>query len=349
MAAEKPIVICVDNRQDVENSTDLAMAAKMSGERLSIPLGAGALAGWRFLPMDRAPGDLNLRFIFIHATGFCASTYRQMLSKITVPCEIIALDMRGHGRTNLPTDYRALKDWSIYRDDVLQALAHLSREDERGGRSPRKLHLAGHSMGACTAAMCAAQIGQNQGDLGDIVGLTMIEPVALPSFVSFLAGTPAWPIFRERFFMVLNARKRRRSWPDLESVQDSYKRKAIFASWAEGVLDDYLTDGLKTVDEGVGLSCEPEWEGATFGAQANPFWRSLRRVTDKNIPVTLLAGHGPSSTVPGRARKSMAKMGIRILENEPYGHLLAMEAPGQAAQFIDEVLMDRALTPNLQG
>src|SRR4051812_42112413 len=85
--------------------------------------------------------------LFSHANGFNASTYRSLLSPLSSEFRIIAWDMRGHGLTTLPLDRKRLRGWQIFRDDLLRFIDQLDA---------RPTVLAGHSLGATSAALAAA-------------------------------------------------------------------------------------------------------------------------------------------------------------------------------------------------
>ncbi len=72
----------------------------MSGQsepfrRVSFEIPGGSVAGIAFGP-ELANPDL----VFLHATGFNARAYRAMLAPLGERFSVLALDFRGHGRTN---------------------------------------------------------------------------------------------------------------------------------------------------------------------------------------------------------------------------------------------------------
>lgn len=269
----------------------------------------GALAGLRWARADKPP------LLYCHATGFCASAYKQMLQILSADFDVYALDMRGHGRTALPADPPALRSWDVYAGDVA---AFLDREDRRDWT------LAGHSMGAVTAALAAR--GRD-----DIRALKLIEPVAPPPVFAFAAKTPLWPLLSRRIPLVAQAARRRAAWPDRAAVAENYAGKALFRNWAEGVLADYLEDGLTQTAEGVRLSCDPAWEAATFAAQANDFWGAVRRAP---APVSVLVADHPTTTAGSGARRRLRRFGAVVTATAAASHLAPLEKPGFAAQFV---------------
>jgi len=278
-------------------------------ERFTTPLRGGAIAGWRWANCQRPP------LLFCHATGFCASAYKQMLGQLRDDFDIYAIDMRGHGRTTLNANASTLRSWKIYADDICGFLdAH-----------PRpNWTLAGHSMGGVTAALAA-------GGRKDIVALRLLEPVAMPAFVTFAAATPLWRYIKGAIPLVRGAARRRAQWPDRAAASTAYGRKALFKSWAAGGLDDYLEDGLIEDGVAVALACAPVWEAATFAAHAHDFWGAVRAAPS---PVSVLAAGRQSSTVSALARRRFARYSAAVSLIKDAGHLVPMERPDLAANFV---------------
>lgn len=280
-------------------------------ERFTAALEDGAMAGLRW----RADGKPPL--LFLHATGFCASVYTQMLMNLAGAYDIFALDLRGHGKSALPADPARLRSWHPYVADVRAFLDHEKR---------RNWVLAGHSMGAAVALMTAR-------GRGDVAALKLIEPVAMPSLFSAAAKTPFWGLLARRIPMVSQAARRRNGWSDRETVRAAYAGKAIFKTWRMGVLGDYLQDGLREEGDGVVLACDPRWEAATFAAHANEFWPAARAVT---APVAVYAANHRSSTVPAMARRKFQRLGADLSEKTGPTHLAPMERPAELAGFLAE-------------
>ncbi|PQA87811.1 alpha/beta fold hydrolase [Hyphococcus luteus] len=280
-------------------------------QRIRIELNDGALAGFRWPAPDRPP------LLFLHATGFCACVYRRMLGGLKDRFDIYALDLRGHGLNTRPADPSRLRSWKPF---VADARAFLDRERREGWT------LAGHSMGAATSVLVA------QGRT-DVAALKLIEPVAMPGWMTFAAKTPFWPLMSNRIPLVRQAARRRNRWPDRESVLASYARKGLFKAWAPGVLEDYLEDGLvdDASGEGVRLSCDPRWESATFAAQANDVWAAARAAPAK---MSVFAADHPSSTVSSAARARFRRLGAELVVRPGVSHLAPMEKPQDLAAFL---------------
>lgn len=273
------------------------------------------MAGFHYAQPGAAP------LLFCHANGFCASSYGRMLAALAGKFDIFALDLRGHGRSTLHADPRRLTGWAIHAQDVAAFLD--AAPAALGARGPWRL--AGHSMGG--VAVTLAAVGRK-----DVAALRLVEPVATPRLSGLLARTPFWPVLAGATPLVAGARRRRDRWPSREEALASYQEKKLFSTWAAGVLEDYLADGLTdSVDGGVRLSCAPEWEAANFAAQRHDFWGALRRAP---APVAVLGANHPSSTLFLDAPERLRRLGARVEIQDGASHLLPMEAPEAAAGFI---------------
>lgn len=273
--------------------------------RTQFQLEDGVMAAWRW-PNRGAPV-----LVFAHANGFNGGAYRRMLGHLADRFEIIAPDLRGHGRTTLPADPRTHRSWDVYASDLLALYDRLDRRPDL---------LAGHSMGASSTLLAAARMETPP-------PLALVEPVVLPQALYRMARTPLWPLFKSRIKMGVQARARSNGWPDRDSVLARYQSRPTFARWADGVLSDYLEDGLTSAADGVQLSCDPHWEAANFEGQAHDLIKAARKIGSRAR--VLRASQG--STVINV--KGLTRHGVTVEAIEG-AHLLAMEQPERTAAWL---------------
>jgi pimeloyl-ACP methyl ester carboxylesterase len=291
-------------------------------ERSTFEIKGGRVAGIWY-----GAAKANPDIVFLHATGFNARTYRSLLAPIGDRFRVLALDLRGHGRTELPAKTFGYTSWNRHRDDVIAVLEHFSAP----------VSLAGHSMGATVSVLVAGR----RPDL--VASLGLLEPVIQSSLFYAVGQLPLMPTLRRSLFPIAKAAaKRRAQFSDAASARDALRGRGVFKAFTDEVIADYVGDGFKS--DGVGgltLSCTPRYEAATFCAQRHDPWAALRAIGD---PIVLLRAE-TNSTISnaGYRRLAALKPQARVAIVEGAGHMLPMERPDRARAAIESAaLMGRA-------
>jgi pimeloyl-ACP methyl ester carboxylesterase len=210
---------------------------------------SGEIAAFEYGPPSRA-----LDILFLHANGFNAGTYRQALAPLGATLRVLVIDMRGHGRTNLPTPIEG-HAWRTYADDLLALLTSL-------GEVPRVL--AGHSMGGTTALLAAPHLAKLRP-----TALVLFDPVVAAEAAYQNYSAPDW-----KQPLAQGALRRKSTFANRAEAAAAYRGRGAFKTWPDSMLDDYLQDGLKPApDGGLALACAPTWEAANFAcyATSNPY------------------------------------------------------------------------------
>lgn len=244
--------------------------------RLSVPIdnrwGAGQMSVLDFGDAKR-PVDL----IFVHANGFNAATYRTLLAPLSASLRIWAPDLRGHGRTRLPTPTAGRWSWADHRDDLIALLDAIDGPP---------VVMSGHSMGGTSSLLAAAERRDK------VSQLVLLDPVI---------WTRAWvtafkfPLLRSlprRIPLAKGALRRRRVFDSRDQALIAYRGRGAFKGWPEMALAHYLSDGLIETDEGLVLACAPEWESSNYAAQSHDPWKALARL---DRPVRILKAETSST------------------------------------------------------
>lgn len=281
-------------------------------ERRTWSLPDGDLAGWVW-PNPGAPV-----LLFAHANGFCASAYRQVLEPLAERFEIVAPDLRGHGRTTLPADPQHHRSWDVYARDLLALIEQLP--------APPSV-MAGHSMGAVASLLAAARMVA-------VPRLALVEPVVMPAGLYVVARSPLRGVMKNRFPIARQARRRRNGWSDHDAALARYAAHPNFARWRAGVLADWLLDGLKETPEGVALACDPQWEAANYEAQGHDIGRAARRAGPHMH--LLKAQYGSTLVRP----EALTRRGAQMTRLDGVGHLAPMEAPERVTAWLGEAVRD---------
>jgi pimeloyl-ACP methyl ester carboxylesterase len=241
--------------------------------------------------------------LFAHANGFNGQTYHALLAPLSDSLHIFACDLRGHGFSSLPAVAGLAKGWAVFARDLVALAAEISGTP---------VLLAGHSLGA-TASLMAAALAPRQ-----VRAVILVEPVLLPSIDADAREPPNT--------LALRAAARRSIFPSFEAARDTYRGRGIFASWPDGVLEDYLAGGL--IENGDGrlrLACSPQWEAEIFREPP----RGIARIAaDVCCPISILRGSIASTAVDDSVERILrVRPDTRVTTIERASHFLPMEAP----------------------
>ena len=231
----------------------------MSWERRSYDLPDGKISAVHF---GRTSNPLKL--VFLHATGFNAFAYKTLLEPLGV--HAVALDMRGHGMSDLPADPKGFRNWHSIRDDTSYFLDNYV---------DKPVVLAGHSSGAVVSVLTGAKSKEK------VSGVVAFDPPTMPWPVRIMPYIPGGLAYTAKRFKIANkAGNRRAVFPDLEFAFERYKGRGTFKGVSDEALRDYLEGGLKPHPEGVTLTCTPRWEQAMFIAQGHNIFKASGKLSD---------------------------------------------------------------------
>lgn len=266
-----------------------------------------------------------VKLVFLHANGFNAFAYRTVLAPLGI--HAIALDLRGHGMTALPTDPENLKNWHIFRDDVSTFFDRYI---------DRPVVLGGHSYGAVTGILLAPILKQR------LSGYVGFDPVMIPPLFRFGSKfKPFRNMTKKRLPIARGAGRRKFIFQDYEEAYARYKDRGAFKGFYDQALKDYLTGGLKPHPDGVQLACHPLWEQAIFAAQAHNMFKAARDLPANTHIIS--AGKGAVSDKILRARVQKSLKGGQVEFKSEFGHLFPFQQTEFATKAIATVLQKAAL------
>lgn len=270
--------------------------------QIELPLRGGSIEALEFGPADR-----QVDVIFSHANGFNARTYRSILAPLASSIRILALDLRGHGRTALPTPTAGRSTWNDIAEDLCAVLEAVDAQN---------VVLAGHSMGGTASLLAASQV------CGRIRRLILFEPVILSRDAAQKAqeGPVNSPLAEA-------ARRRRTTFPNRDDALASYRGRGAFKSLTDEQLADYVADGFKERDDGaVELACSAEWEVSNFVSHGHDTWGAL---LGGGPPVRIIqAEHGSTCAGLNAVLEQVLASGrVSIESSRGTTHLLPMERP----------------------
>lgn len=283
--------------------------------RLDTPAGEICWFEWG-QPSDRPS------LLLLHATGFHARLWDQVVAALPRGTHVIAPDQLGHGRSAKPA---SLSDWAVTADALLPLV-------DRFAGSP--LIGCGHSMGGYVLTRLAA------GRPNAFVHIFLIDPVIMPP--ELYVGAADAPVADPAEHPVA---RRRARWDGWEAMNAHFASRPPYAHWQLAVLADYCRFGLLPAANGDGwdLACPPALEASVYqnALRTNPhYW--LERLT---VPASVIrartgerAGNLDFSVSPTWPGLGSAIGAVRDEQWTDQSHFIPMEAPGRLAALLAEAL-----------
>ena len=246
--------------------------------------------------------------LFSHATGFHGRVFEPMASFLSDQFRCVALDLRGHGLSELPPP--AGLAWSGMADDVVAAL-----NADHFPAGP--VHGIGHSMGGAALVMAAARRPDA------FRSLWLYEPVIVPTDDRSLpdGDNP----------MSEAAARRRDRFDSLDHAYENYRAKPPLDQLHPDALRAYVDGGFSSSPDGsVTLRCRPSTEADVFRqAAVSGAWGSMATL---ELPVAVVTGRpeevGPAAFAPAIA--DVLREGA-LIERPHLGHFGPLEDPAAMA------------------
>ncbi|MCZ6855465.1 MAG: alpha/beta hydrolase [Gammaproteobacteria bacterium] len=267
--------------------------------------------------------------LLLHATGFHARCWDQTIAALPERFHVVAVDMRGHGRSEKVAPYV----WRSFATDVRELVAYLGLSEVVG---------VGHSLGGHVIVQVAADLP------GSFARLVLIDPVI---FAPDVYGTNLHGEFANpEDFPVA---RRHNHWVSWQAMYERFVNRKPFSLWKTEVLEDYCRYGVveREDEQDYELACPPVVEASIYLGNADTDIH--KRVPEINIPVTVLRAESrdlgavpemdfsKSPTWPGLAQSF--KLG-RDVYLPHLTHFIPMEDPGLVASF---VVAGNASIPNI--
>jgi len=267
--------------------------------------------------------------VLVHATGLCARVWDPVVALLPRDRRILAIDLRGHGRSDCPEPIAERFRWQQFGEDIAAALEALDLSN---------VTLVGHSMGGHSATVATLEAPDR------VSRLVLLDPTLTPRPAP---DAPPRPPASEQ-----PSRKRRNEWPSPDAFFEVLRERPNFAAWSEEALRAYTTHGLRPVagtaegaaEAGYVLACPPLFEASIYaGNQDACLDDDLPRIT---AAVSVLRarprtpndppGLGPSATRP----EALALFqNLTERQHPTAGHFFPQEDPGLAAGAILEATM----------
>jgi pimeloyl-ACP methyl ester carboxylesterase len=260
--------------------------------------------------------------LLLHATGFHARCWDATVAALPDDQHVVALDLRGHGRSYRPD---SLSDWMETADDVVAFLRD---------QIAAPVVAVGHSMGAYVAAWAAAMAPEKFAQLLLVDPVMMVPEIYAQQPDGAGSSPNDHPVAR-----------RRNAWDSAEQMIERFASREPYMNWRADVLANYCTYGLVPAasGEGLELACPPLLEASAYmGAWRNNPYLWIEQVDcrttilrARNAERKSAMDFSASPTAPD-LWKSFAD--ARDLQWPDVSHFIPMEAPERLAELIAQTL-----------
>jgi pimeloyl-ACP methyl ester carboxylesterase len=263
---------------------------------------------------------------FLHANGYPPGCYQPLFDLLQARYHVFGMLLRPLWEGSNP---KQIKTWKPFSDDLLQFLALNAAEPVIG---------VGHSIGAVVTLRAALY------DPGKFRALVLIDPVLfVPGFLL------RWHVVRsvglgDRLHpLIPGAKKRRRTFDDLERLFQRYRSCTIFRYMSDENLR-VLIEGITQprADGGYELVYSPDWEAQVYRTGMHDFdiWREL---PDLQVPTLFIRGAETDTFLEDAAKLVKQKQPqVQVETLEKSTHILPLERPQEVFDimqlFLNETL-----------
>lgn len=264
---------------------------------------------------------------FLHANGYPPTCYSPLINYLTGQYQVFGMLLRPLWPEAKP---EKLSDWQPLSDDLLRFL------DEQ-----RTSHVIGmgHSIGATVTLRAALK------DPSCFRALILIDPVLFPkSFMLQWIAIRSLGLGYRLHPLIPAALKRRRTFDDLETVFNGYRRRNIFRYFSDENLKAYISGMMKPKpDGGYQLTYSPEWEARIYYTGAWHDWDIWHDLPHLELPTLIIRGAETDTFWSSTAQKvEKRNHKVKIVTLEKSTHLLPLERPREVFEitqsFLKEVL-----------
>lgn len=256
----------------------------------------------------------------LHPNGLCAGFFDPLAQRLTDSFRVVAVDLRGHGRSDAPSSREGLL-LPLLAGDVLAVI------DEYGFSEFSAL---GESLGGGVATMV------DQARPGAMRRLVLCEGIV---FDSSAFRRPASEDGLPGNAMAEMTRARRVVWPDRDVVRERYAARTPFDVVAPEALNAYIRWGFFDRSDGqVEMACAPETEAAIYEMPPLPSGPGAAFAHLPALAAQCSVLHGNGSYLPQPWFQAQADAAGVPLQTIPGGHFFLQEDTARGEVLVREAL-----------
>jgi pimeloyl-ACP methyl ester carboxylesterase len=261
------------------------------------------------------------------ANGFPPQTYAPLLQPFTAKYRVICLPPRALWPDN-PTPPEQPGSWRSVADDLLDGLRQYELSD---------VIAIGHSFGGIASMLAALD------EPGRFHALILLDPTFLPPERVRMIKLAQESGQTEQIPLVQIARRRRRTFEDVDDAYTYFKGKPLFADWPDATLRLYAESMTRPSANGLQLAWTPEWEAHYYRSMYTEVWETLPRLRGL-LPTLIIRGSATDTLVEESLAQLKRLVPDAIYVDIPgHGHLFPQSAPNQTRHIIEDWLASNRL------
>jgi pimeloyl-ACP methyl ester carboxylesterase len=263
---------------------------------------------------------------FLHANGYPPRGYQEFLGCLRTEYHVLGMLLRPLWPGSDPKE---IQDWNPLAQDLARFLDQQACGPVIG---------VGHSLGAITTLRLAMREPER------FRALVLLDPVLFHPLIII-----SWNIMRLLGFghrvhpLISSARRRRRTFDDLEAVFRGYRRRPIFRYFSDEALRAHIAGMTRPRPEGgFELAYSPEWEARIYYTGV---WRDLeiwRALPKLEVPTIIIRGAETDTFLPSAAGLvGRIAPHIRVVTLPASTHLLPLERPAEVYEIMKSFLKEK--------
>tara|TARA_B100000965_G_scaffold92076_2_gene75034 strand:- start:7589 stop:8383 length:795 start_codon:yes stop_codon:yes gene_type:complete len=261
--------------------------------------------------------SLNEKIHFIHANGFPANAYKNLLNDINKDYNIIKFNLNKK-------KYLNIKDWTPFHKDFINTICHND-----------KIIGIGHSIGGNIILRSALS---NQSSFSKII---LLDPTLfVPRIIFLWRLTMHLKIHNYLHPWVKATLKRRMNYENIDQILTSYRNKKVFSKINDENLSIYIKSIIKTnTNKTLKITYPKELEYQIYktGLIADYYiWKNIKKL---KIPVLIIRSESSNAFLESAATKvKKLNNNIEFIEINNSTHLFPLEMPELISDHIIKFL-----------
>jgi pimeloyl-ACP methyl ester carboxylesterase len=262
---------------------------------------------------------------FLHANGYPPACYQPLFELLKPEYHVFGMLLRPLWEGSQP---EAIRTWHPLSDDLLRFLATAPLSEE-------KVIGVGHSIGAMVTLRAALR------DSDRFRALVLIDPVLFVPRTLLSWHTIRMLGLGDRLHpLIQGAKRRRRTFDDLETVFRGYRNRDVFRYMSDENLRIFIAGITRATETGYELVYSPEWEAQIYRTGMHDFdiWRGLPHL---RVPTLILRGAETDTFFEAAARLVKRKQPyVRVEALARSTHILPLERPQEVFEIIQAFLRE---------